>query len=76
MTLSLYLSPSFSFSIYLSLYLSLYPDLRRFLLQLMEIQKRMFPNLSNFAVQIGSFVAVTNLMATRDPARIKVVYTP
>lgn len=40
----------------------------------MEIQKRMFPNLSNFAVQIGSFVAVTNLMATRDPARIKVAY--
>jgi hypothetical protein len=29
----------------------------------MEIQKRMFPNLSNFAVRIGSFVTVADLMA-------------
>lgn len=51
-----------------------------FLLQLMEIQKRMFPNLSNFAIQIGSFVVVTNLMAVRervrDPARCIKVGVP
>lgn len=40
----------------------------------MEIQKRMFPNLSNFAVQIGSFVARLQTLVkrarthTRDPA--------
>lgn len=48
----------------------------------MEIQKRMFPNLGNFAVQIGSFVAVANLMVmhacarSRDPACINAGFAP